>query len=31
MLVALAAGATLITLWVLPPWGSFAVQAKVVN
>jgi hypothetical protein len=31
MLVALSAAATLITLYALPPWGSFAVEAKVVN
>lgn len=30
-LIALSAIATLVVLWVLPPFGSFAVSAKVVN
>jgi hypothetical protein len=30
-LVVLSAIATLVTLWVMPPFGSFAVSAKVVN
>lgn len=30
-LVVVGAVATLIALWVLPPFGSFAVNAKVVN
>jgi hypothetical protein len=30
-LIVIATIATLVTLWVLPPFGSFAVNAKVVN